>query len=977
MKIVNVIHRYPPAVGGAETWCQEVCRFLAHRGHQVEVLTLAINREEEYWRDSLETGSELGFGKLQFDDGVYVRRYTRSLPVHSVYHSLYKILLDRLLNIYFYGPHSNEMYARMWKKIRKADIVFLHTLPHPHNYIGFFLAKFFNKKVIIVPHFHPSHPFYERKSLYWLLNKCDAVITVSNYEKEYLRHKGIPEEKLFVTGNAIHPDDYQSNDLEAFKAKLGTDYGLRSEDKIVVFLGRKTPEKGVQYLIEAARQLLSEMPLRLFLVGPCFEWYDKLYASLSNSEKERIIELGILSHRDKVNLLHLAHLLVLPSKYEAFGIVFLEAWACRTPVLGTTEGAMPSIIGQEGLVCEFGNSLDLKMKIKQVLSDDSRAAEMGSMGKAKVMKTYTWNAIGDKVEQAVKATYGRKKIILCSNAYPPSFIGGAELIAHRQAQQLQKLGHEVVVFAGEPKDRRKRYAVRCDTYEGITTYRACLHQRDYSADYYNFYHGEIHPAFSKLLDHFAPDIVHFHNLIGLSVGLIQVARQRNIKTVLTFHDYWGLCHRNTITRQDGSLCGQTLACEQCRPMFLGQRWKGVPARMRRDYIQHLLRMADHYISPSRYLAEQYIRAGIDPSKMSIIPYGIDLERFAHLNLNNRENSKAVRFSFIGYLGAHKGVLTIIEALQHIDHTDKIKINLVGDGELKNELKTKLKTANLETSVRLWGKVSHARITEVYKETDVLILPSIWPENHPVSINEAMAAGLPVIGSRIGGIPELIEDNKTGYLFEPGNAVDLAQKMTHFIMDRTKLIEFGRNGFEKISAYSLSNQVKRMVVTYDAPRIEDNHSSAKYFTILCAGKNLSPCCLQALHQLSQRAQQPQLEIVMLDWVEKEQIQTAHLLWVVDPAISQKDVVIGLRNKLPLLVPVDNEALRSLCLMGDCGFYYQDSTEILVCLDYLTSNETLRTKLGCNGFKYAYSTSGSLVYETDQPALGNAMTSFPCK
>src|SRR6185369_4933204 len=145
--------------------------------------------------------------------------------------------------------------------------------------VAFALAKLFGKKVVIVPHFHTAHPHYERWSNYFLLKHCDVVLTVTEFEKNYLKHKGVAPEKLFVTGNAIHPEDYRPRDLIDFKDRMTSEFGLKPEDFVLTFIGRKTPEKGVGHLIEAVRDLGREMPLKLFLAGPKFEWYEKLYSA--------------------------------------------------------------------------------------------------------------------------------------------------------------------------------------------------------------------------------------------------------------------------------------------------------------------------------------------------------------------------------------------------------------------------------------------------------------------------------------------------------------------------------------------------------------------------------------------------------------------------------------------------------------------------------------------------------------------------
>jgi hypothetical protein len=141
MRIVNVIQRYPPAIGGSETWCQEVSRQLAGHGHQVEVLTMNINQEEEYWREPRPEDSTIRMGRLMVDEGVVVRRYERSLPVYSLYHVVLTRVLDRMLGLYAVGPHSIELYAKMTERIRNADLVLLHTLPFPHNYLAFVVAR--------------------------------------------------------------------------------------------------------------------------------------------------------------------------------------------------------------------------------------------------------------------------------------------------------------------------------------------------------------------------------------------------------------------------------------------------------------------------------------------------------------------------------------------------------------------------------------------------------------------------------------------------------------------------------------------------------------------------------------------------------------------------------------------------------------------------------------------------------------------
>ena len=128
-----------------------------------------------------------------------------------------------------------------------------------------------------------------------------------------------------------------------------------------------------------------------------------------------------------------------------------------------------------------------------------------------------------------------------------------------------------------------------------------------------------------------------------------------------------------------------------------------------------------------------------------------------MNFSTVPDDKRIRFTFIGYFGKHKGIDVLIEALAYLKNLNCVSVNLIGKGELMENLKTKVKNMRLNNIVSFWGRIDD--IGNAYRNTDVLILPSIWPENQPVTITEAMASKIPVIGSNSGGIPELIEDGK--------------------------------------------------------------------------------------------------------------------------------------------------------------------------------------------------------------------------
>ncbi|MDD4254485.1 MAG: glycosyltransferase family 4 protein [Methanofollis sp.] len=538
-----------------------------------------------------------------------------------------------------------------------------------------------------------------------------------------------------------------------------------------------------------------------------------------------------------------------------------------------------------------------------------------------------------------------KKIVICCNVYPPYFVGGAELIAHAQAKVLHDLGHTVAIFTGDIQARHERHSLRREDYDGLTVYRVCLTSEDYHQGQINFFHKKIEDHFKAFLDEFLPDVVHFHNLIGLSVGLIHIARQKGIRTVLTLHDHWGFCFKNTLLKNDGEICHDYSRCKDCMPFISDTGGMGIPISMRQDFISLQFQDVDALISPSEYLARAYIRAGAPESKFNVVWNGIDVQRFTRIP--KTENRGRVRFTFIGYFGRHKGIHVLLDALPFLGDTDRYRVNLVGEGEILEDCKKKVRHLGLKSSVKFWGKIKN--IEDAYRETDVLILPSVWPENQPVTITEAMATKIPVIASRLGGTPELVEDGNTGSLFEAGNAQELAQKMLEFISNPDRIQKFGNAGYHKIVPYTLQNQVETLLSIYNAQPSEQAEQPENEVLVACVGRRMDSHCLQAMNVVSRNPRNARYHFVMGDWLQEDHYRRVKVLWVVDPDVDLNAVAVGLMHTVPLLVPENNELLMKVCISGNCGLYYRDALDAEACLEYLAENESDRRVLGCNGFR----------------------------
>lgn len=355
------------------------------------------------------------------------------------------------------------------------------------------------------------------------------------------------------------------------------------------------------------------------------------------------------------------------------------------------------------------------------------------------------------------------RILLVNTFYYPTVIGGAEVATQLLAEQLVARGHQVAV-ASLTRERESP-----GFHQGVTTYhirlrnlfwifdaptaslaaRACWHL----VDSYNVAMGR---QVGLIADAFAPDIVHTNNLIGFSVAVWAEITKRGIPCVHTLHDYYLLCHRQVMSRSDRPCPRQ---CWDCRPFALPRR--GMSRRI------------DGVVGVSRFTLDQHLAAGFfeETTFKAVIGNGTCLKRSGGEAERSREK---IRFGFLGRLAPSKGLELLLYALNGFA-ADSWDLFVGGKGEAIYQ--DKLKAMWDRENIRFLGFVEPG---EFLAQIDVLVVPSIWHETFGLVVIEAMTCGVPVIASKRGGIPELIDDGITGILFDPDSPDDLAQALGTFI-----------------------------------------------------------------------------------------------------------------------------------------------------------------------------------------------------
>jgi glycosyltransferase involved in cell wall biosynthesis len=225
-------------------------------------------------------------------------------------------------------------------------------------------------------------------------------------EAEQYRKMGVAEDKIEIVPNAINMSDF-ANLPEKGKFKQKHGFG---DEKLVLFLGRLAPVKGVDLLVRAFARLLDEMKdARLVIVGPdegCLADLKDLVWELKI--EDRVLFPGALYGVEKLEAYVDAHVYVLPSVYEIFGITMLEALACKTPVIVTDRcGIADKIDGRAGIVVPR-NEQDLKEALKKMLTDDEARRQFVAGGRKLIEEEFTWQKVAAKMESVYHSARGAK-----------------------------------------------------------------------------------------------------------------------------------------------------------------------------------------------------------------------------------------------------------------------------------------------------------------------------------------------------------------------------------------------------------------------------------------------------------------------------------------------------------------------------------------------------------------------------------------
>lgn len=373
-------------------------------------------------------------------------------------------------------------------------------------------------------------------------------------------------------------------------------------------------------------------------------------------------------------------------------------------------------------------------------------------------------------------------------------MGGTELYTQTLAAAQAANGHRVAVFCPSQQDHGPDPAME----QGVRVYRVPLGSRSRTRVFKDtFRQRQLHTALKTVLAEEEPDIVHVQHLMGMPLGLVDQVREAGIPYLLTLHDYWFSCaNAQLLTNTDQTICRGpdrlAINCGQCALARGGQDgliWLApvfAPLmRYRNSRLRAVMQAAGSAIAPTNFVRQTTIDLGAPEDKVVVIRHGIHLPEkkpgSAQRPAGLPGRDRPLHIGYLGSIGWQKGVHILIEAVNKLP-AESVKLTIYGDLAPFPDYTARLEGMIHGPQVALAGTLARHDLWAMLAGLDLIVLPALWYETSSLVLDEAFAAGTPVVASNIGVLAEKVADGSNGRLFPAADAAALAQILTEIIAD---------------------------------------------------------------------------------------------------------------------------------------------------------------------------------------------------
>lgn len=386
-----------------------------------------------------------------------------------------------------------------------------------------------------------------------------------------------------------------------------------------------------------------------------------------------------------------------------------------------------------------------------------------------------------------------KIVYLVHQFYPEHYTGTEKVVLHL-ATMMQKCGHTVKVFTysfyeASSYDRKIGNVLYKEfIYKGIPV--LAFRHENAPADLGHVIDPDpLRGLARELIKREKPDVAHIVHCMR-QAEFVSALLTLQIPYVVTLTDYFLLCPKVNLITSENSLCEGPEKGERCARSCSELPVDHIARRLERT--EQILSNAGLVVSPSRFLAELF-RREFENLDVRVIPHGL---KYEELKINGQRNGidRGLTFCYAGSLNPHKGVHILIEAFQGL-RAESASLKIYGSGPDPTYIESLMAMAAGDKRIEFRGVFGEDQVAGILSNVDVVVIPSLWYENCPFTLAEALACQVPVMAADVGGIGEKLEDGVNGFLFRMGDSSQLRDLMRAAVDDPTVLdsLRDGMNG----------------------------------------------------------------------------------------------------------------------------------------------------------------------------------------
>ncbi|MCB9834104.1 MAG: glycosyltransferase [Planctomycetes bacterium] len=446
------------------------------------------------------------------------------------------------------------------------------------------------------------------------------------------------------------------------------------------------------------------------------------------------------------------------------------------------------------------------------------------------------------------------RILHVTHEFPPYEFAGTAIYTYNIVKALAGR-HELFVFSRLEDKNVPAYKIIDEDRNGYHVRLISRPELSWAPFENSYTDARAEKAFTDYLDEVQPDVVHFQHMLGLSYTCVQEVKKRKIACIFTLHDFWTMCPMGQrMCYTDRALCDE-IDFNKCGPCVFGPNWtwegdandagESAPMTFQRRYDQRFamtpglfarrpralahatmksighflgfddrseagegesnhpfavrfrrmrkaLEHCDLLITPSAFLRDEFIRLFGVPADRII--HSLNGMTFDHVVAHPKSSSDIIRFGFVGSIIPTKGVHVLIEAAKKLHGRDGFRVDVYGAPNRWTVAYEKELHESAEgfDKIVFHGRFDNKKIGRVLSNVDVLVVPSIWYENAPLTLNEAAMTRTPVLASDRGGMLEFVRDNRYGRNFRLGDPDDLAREMERLLDDPAQIPSLAGN-----------------------------------------------------------------------------------------------------------------------------------------------------------------------------------------